>query len=633
MRLIDIIWKEISLIKSQKIALLLIFIYPFIAIGLLGSSFAGITAPDHISVGIVNELSFDSNMLGKIGVIKELSILNFDDVNSMVSAVKRKEIMVGMKLSSESPYSKMRIDLYYDNSNLLASQFFLQIAQAMIRNITVSAAQEKMSSIWETISSLGASINSEVANVREFQKKLDSSGEALQKLEDDLAAIDFTEIEGVLNQQKGAISGMQSDSAQFKKDFAEFKASFITMKSDILALKPTLTSYKSSIESTASQLSASISSIDSIIASLESVKASSPVVIGAAISELQKNRAQLVSYRNSLTQAIASISQVESNFAKIEDSIKKADALFAKVDATMGGLDSQMSSSSTAISTVSAKLQLFKDSIDEVKNLITEAKKSKAEISAKLAESEQLLSSFSIKLSDFKKIDPSTLVQPAVFFENRVYDVDPFGILASNVLVIVLIMTCMLLTSILIILERTQNVSLRMRLSPTSKAYLLAGKIVGQLIIAMIEAGIIFGVAFAKIPLPFPIFGISFLGFGLHSIVSLPELFAAVVLISLAFISFGMLIAFFAKSQSTAILASLLIIVPMLFLSGAILPIEFMKPFMQLVSRAMPLTAANNLLISLVVKGAPIMDSAVEIAILAGLILLVFCLVAVKKEY
>lgn len=41
MRLLDIIIKEISVVKSQKIAMLLIVLYPLLAVGLLGFGLTG----------------------------------------------------------------------------------------------------------------------------------------------------------------------------------------------------------------------------------------------------------------------------------------------------------------------------------------------------------------------------------------------------------------------------------------------------------------------------------------------------------------------------------------------------------------------------------------------------------------
>jgi len=161
---------------------------------------------------------------------------------------------------------------------------------------------------------------------------------------------------------------------------------------------------------------------------------------------------------------------------------------------------------------------------------------------------------------------------------------------------------------------------------------LLFGKVIGQLILALIEATIIFIVAFTNIPLPSPIMGVTKIGFGLVAPFSMLDLYIAVIIIALAFISIGMIISLFAKNQSTAILSSLLLIVPMLFLSGIILPVEFMEPFMRLISSFLPLTLANNLLIGIIVKGASLPDMWVEVAALLAITLFTVLLVLLKDD-
>ncbi len=177
----------------------------------------------------------------------------------------------------------------------------------------------------------------------------------------------------------------------------------------------------------------------------------------------------------------------------------------------------------------------------------------------------------------------------------------------------------MLLTSIIVILERTQNVSLRFTLSPTSKFVLFLGKIIGQLLIALIEALIIFAVAY--------------FAFGIDIVPILPELLIATIVIAISFISLGLIIASFMKSQSTAILTSLLIVVPMLFLGGIILPLEFMDPLMQQISFFLPLTAANNILIGLIMKRFDFTFMIPELLILTLISVIVFAIIMLKKEF
>ena len=277
-----------------------------------------------------------------------------------------------------------------------------------------------------------------------------------------------------------------------------------------------------------------------------------------------------------------------------------------------------LSNSNRDIDLINEKLSVFKDSISKVKNLIASSRETKVKIEQKLDDSDSLLSSFSGELINFSNIDPAVLAKPVVFYESGVFDVDPFGILVANATAIVLALTCLLLTAIAAIIERNQNISLRLELSPTSRASLMLGKVLGQLVIALVVAMVIFLVAI--------------FGFNLELAFVFPQLIVATILISLAFISIGLAISFFTKNQSTVILSSLLIIIPMLFLSGMILPLDFMDPMMRIIGGLMPLTISNELLIGMIVKNLSLLDYLIEVSILFGIFVVVMIFRSIKRE-
>ena len=637
MKFFDIVWKEISLIKSQKIALVLIFLYPFLVIGLLGASFTGSTNVSGFKVGFVNDLKFDSNLPAQFSALKEIQVVQFADTNALVDAIMQKEVVVGVRVYGDSLYAQKSVDLYYDNSNLLSSQLFSQMSQAMIQRISISAAQGQLGTIWDSLKALNLDLSSEVANIKEFQDKLSSAGQNLDKLENDLNAIDFSDIQSTLAQQNQNVSDMQTTSTEFAQKYSSFKTSFNQTKAQFDLLAPQVTSYKSALQASSAGISPTINSLDTSIAQLQAAQAQLPAaqqtLLDAPIASLQQQKQSLIASKASIDSTIASISTVESNMNSVQAKLNEANSLFADVDAQESSFSGKVNSASSAISTMNAKLAVFKDSVDEVRGLITSGRTSKTEIEQKLAASEEVMGKFSGQLEEFSKIDPRTLAQPVIFYEKKVFNVDPLGILASNAIVVVLILTCMLLTSILVILERTQNVSLRLRLSPTNRAVFILGKIVGQLIIALVEASIIFAVVFSKIPLPFAIGGISQLGFGVALAIPIWELYAGVALVALSFISLGLLISLFTNNQSTVILGCLLLVVPMLFLSGIVLPLEFMQPIMQQISSFLPLTVANNLLVDLIIKGASLVVAWKEVAILSTIIIAIVLVVISKKDF
>jgi ABC-type multidrug transport system permease subunit len=625
MKIIDIIIKEISLVKAQKIALLLIFLYPFLAIGLLGSSFTGIdmSRAQSVSVGVVNELDFESSLMENIVGYEGLNLNEYETEENLVNGLKNKDILVGLKLSGEGEDSQVRVDLFYDNSNLLSSRFFMEIAKALVQRVTIEMTQERLGEIWGTISDLGNNLEAEKNQVNEFKQQLDDAENSLNSLEAKLNSLDVEEIEGILNEQETSVNSYEQKANEFKTELEEFKVSFNNLKSELEDVSDKAETYEETILLILSQLDTQINSIDSQLVVLnqasQSASGEQKELIDSQIEQLTTLKTNMQSWESDLSEINDLILEISDERSNLNTTIDNADALFERLDSESNNVSTLLDSSKNSLNTVNSELVVFKESLEEVRTLISEGRKSKAEIEEKLDSSSAALSTFSDQIIEFSNVDPRVLAQPVVFYERKVFDVDPFGILVANAASIVLILTCMLLTSIIVILERVQNVALRFRLSPTNKFTFYIGKIIGQLLIALVEAMIIFLVAY--------------IGFGIDTISILPQLLIAITLISISFISLGLIIATFMKNQSTAILTSLLLIVPMLFLSGVILPIEFMEPLMQQISYLLPLTVSNTILVGLIIKGLGFMNLIPEILIMLFIFIVILTIVLIKKDF
>jgi len=66
----------------------------------------------------------------------------------------------------------------------------------------------------------------------------------------------------------------------------------------------------------------------------------------------------------------------------------------------------------------------------------------------------------------------------------------------------------------------------------------------------------------------------------------------ALLLLILAFVSLGIVIAIYSESEATAFLACLVIGLPLLFMSGLLFPLEFMPPLIAGFGLSSPLTQA-----------------------------------------
>ena len=92
--------------------------------------------------------------------------------------------------------------------------------------------------------------------------------------------------------------------------------------------------------------------------------------------------------------------------------------------------------------------------------------------------------------------------------------------------------------------------------------------------------------------------------------------FALLLLGVFSFVGLGVVLTSFAKNQETAVMMMTTIMFPMMFLSGVFFPIEQMPPFMQNISKFLPLTYVADALRKVMVLGADIPAIASELSIL-----------------
>jgi len=119
-------------------------------------------------------------------------------------------------------------------------------------------------------------------------------------------------------------------------------------------------------------------------------------------------------------------------------------------------------------------------------------------------------------------------------------------------------------------------------------------KTVSALILTTIQVTLLFLIATL-------IFGISF------SLATLPYLMLSTMLISMTFIGIGMSIAMISESENTAFMASLLLAMPLMFMSGLFFPFEIMPPLTAYIGSILPITQGIHIYMKLVMYQTSVM--------------------------
>jgi ABC-2 type transport system permease protein len=149
---------------------------------------------------------------------------------------------------------------------------------------------------------------------------------------------------------------------------------------------------------------------------------------------------------------------------------------------------------------------------------------------------------------------------------------------------------------------RSRGFLRRLRATPAKPGLFLAAQVVVNTVISVLGIGLLVAVGA--------------LAFGLHA-PARPWAFAGVALLSAAaMFGLGMVIASVSASEQTALVIANLVYFPMIFLTGATVPLELMPDAMRTISDALPLSYAVQALQTTWVGGGASMDTALYV--LAG---------------
>ncbi len=153
----------------------------------------------------------------------------------------------------------------------------------------------------------------------------------------------------------------------------------------------------------------------------------------------------------------------------------------------------------------------------------------------------------------------------------------------------ILQMTTMLLTSFAIVRERERGTIEQLIVTPMRNWELMVAKITPYIMISMVNVVIVLLVGTAW-------FGVPVRG-------SIPLLFTLTGLFLLPNLAIGLLVSTVSQSQQEAQFATQPILLPSLFLSGFLFPLATLPPFLELVSRIIPLRYFLVIVRGIVVKG------------------------------
>jgi ABC-2 type transport system permease protein len=151
------------------------------------------------------------------------------------------------------------------------------------------------------------------------------------------------------------------------------------------------------------------------------------------------------------------------------------------------------------------------------------------------------------------------------------------------------------------VIEDEEGMRIRLRLTQMGPVALVGSKLLLATAVVFVQSAVMLLLAVA-------VFG----AFTSNALLALLVIAAA----SFSCIGIGLVIAAFARQVAGAVILSVLVSFPLIFMTGAVFPLSQMPGFMQGIARAIPLTYAIEALSGVMLRGETLADVAWQIGIL-----------------
>jgi len=283
-----------------------------------------------------------------------------------------------------------------------------------------------------------------------------------------------------------------------------------------------------------------------------------------------------------------SITGLEANLSIMSDDLANASLTLSEGMISAGELSSRVDAARSIIAELNSLLSDYATVSANSRVLLSDASSTINNMTLQISQAGPRLTEIEGTLNDLSSRDPRTVVSPLSLSENPRVNVSRFSYMFSAICAAILMFCCILLSSDAIMYERREGTLLRSFLSPTPLSLFVLSKLTALIVIAALQTGIMSFCAY----------------FFFSARVALwPQFFTLSLLTSLCFIGLGLLIGLASRNQSSALLVSVLVIIPSMFLSGGLFPSEFMPGGVRLLGDVLPLTLSTTALRECAVYG------------------------------
>ncbi len=584
----SVIKKDLKVYIRHRKTLMLIFIAPILIMVLIGSVFSGASEGGlkDVKLGVGGGSEQGKKIIEELNSSRMFIIIaeNTSDPSVIEEGVKKGRYSAGIFIPEDETQS---LKLFLDNSRVqiapVISAAFLSTTEKMSYELTFGF----ISKLWKNLKQMESElkplkegvvlINRSIVNINSDTREVLSSMDEIdvKSLNDSIFVMKYTLEQMRTDLLKSAedINATRQELRELDRNVSSIQNDTSELRDDLKLVVDNIDAADASMQDVQRELHNTYNLTCSIDPSTQQC-----ISMALAIRQLQDTRALMLEKTTRIKTLYSNLETISRRSAELHEKLEKTDIKLQKMQESIITYTSEISNMYGNIT----NLETTVAALSNVKNQSSEVSIQMEKLTAEMVNSSSTLTSdidrTGLVIGDVIARSPAVIADPIKLdregvFKGRSY----LDFLMPGIISIVLMFISFLLASITIVQERSKKTLIRTLLTPLSLSSFILEKTLALIIIAMLQGIILVIVAFV------------FYGIAIPS-AQLPELFLVILVYAAAFIGIGMALATLAESENTAMLLTLVLSIPMLFLSGVFFPFETMPELMILFGNALPIT-------------------------------------------
>ncbi len=581
----SVLRKDLKVYIRHRKTLLLIFIAPILIMILIGSVFSGAPGEGLKDVKLGVGGGQGKNIIEELNASKMFIIVNENTKDPAVirEGVKKGKYSAGIFIPENETQA---MQLYLDNSKIQIAPIISTVFLTTTEKISYEITFGFITKLWKSLEEMESELGPLKKGVLQVNGSIGSLNKDTRNVLASMDEINAADLNNSINVMKNTLDLMKNDLGRSaieinatRNEIRELDKNVSSIYNDSSALRDDLKFLIDNIDSTDAALLDIQTNLQGTYDATCTVSSTPQCIsLSNTIRQVQDSRALLLEKTAKIRSLHNSLSNIAQKSSELHEKLEKTDERLETMQGSIINYVLEISKIHGNITNIETAI----NSLGNVKNqsaavsfqmdgLANETSNSTVSLVSDIDSTKNMLGEVMAKSPGFIAA-PVKLERDSVFRDRTNLD-----FLMPGIISIVLMFISFLLASITIVQERAKKTLIRTLMTPLSLRGFILEKTAALILIAMLQGIIMVIVAFVFYRIVIPVD-------------QLPQLFLVILVYSAAFIGIGMALATFAESENTAMLLTLVLSIPMLFLSGVFFPFETMPQLMISLGNALPIT-------------------------------------------